>query len=201
VLLLVTGASGAGKSTVRSLLQPALAPTTECLELAQLSSDPPAYTLAWRQQMAERAVSQANSLHQRGRHLLLCGDPVAAVEIAAVPSAPKLDGAAFCLLDVDAAAQAKRLAKRGDDPSLVVHHKAFADWMHQQAADPLHMLNVVSDNGWDQMRWDRIPALAPAWHVHIVDTTALQPPEVARAVLAWVRRVLSGQEPLIHPSN
>lgn len=88
MLLLITGASGVGKSTVRALVEPDLAPMVECVELLQLTTPPTAMTRVWRQQTAETAVCGAIELQASGRHLLLCGDPVPAAEVAAAPSAP-----------------------------------------------------------------------------------------------------------------
>ncbi len=119
MLLLITGASGVGKSTVRTLVEPDLAGTVECVELLQLTTPPTAMTRVWRQQTAELAVSRAIQLQASGRHLLLCGDPVPAIEVAAAPSAPGLDGFAVCLLDLAPAVQAARLSARGDDPVLL----------------------------------------------------------------------------------
>jgi hypothetical protein len=198
VLLLVTGASGIGKSTVRKILEPQLRAEVDCGELWDLAPYSRAYSLAWRQQATELAVQRTVQLQREGRHFLLCGDPIAAVEVAAAPSAPQLDGVAICLLDASAVAQAARLQSRGDDPALLVHHQAFAEWMRKQAADPLHMLEVVTTNGWDQMRWDRLPALATQWHVHTIDTTDRAPEHVADATLAWIRSAITGAQPTIH---
>ena len=52
---------------------------------------------------------------------------MAAAEVVAAPSASALEGLAVCLLDVSPEVQAARLTARGDDPSLLVHHQAFAD--------------------------------------------------------------------------
>jgi hypothetical protein len=70
--------------------------------------------------------------------------------------------------------------------------------MRKQATNPLHMLEVVTTNGWDQMRWDRIPALVAQWHVHIIDTTDRSREQVADAALAWTRSATAGHEPTIH---
>ena len=136
MLLLITGASGVGKSTVRTIVAPELSPRVECVELLDLTPAPDAMTRVWRQQTAEVAVRRAVELQDAGRHLLLAGDPVPAAEIVAAPSAPELDAIAVCLLDASAKAQAERLAARGDDPALLVHHQAFAEWMRRQATDP-----------------------------------------------------------------
>jgi broad-specificity NMP kinase len=125
VLLLITGASGVGKSTVRALVARELSPTVECVELLHLSDRPLAMTRVWRQQTAEMAVRRAVELQASGRHLLLAGDPVPAVELVAAPSAPALDAIAVCLLDASAEAQAERLAARGDPPELLAHHQAL----------------------------------------------------------------------------
>jgi len=191
MLLLITGASGVGKSTVRELIAPNLTPLVESVELAHLSPVPAVPTKVWRQQATETAVRRAIELEASGRHLLLSGDPVTAAELAAAPSTPALETTAVCLLDVSAQAQATRLAARGDDPSLLPHHQAFAEWMRRQAQDPLHMTHVLSDGGWEQMRWDRLGALASQWKTHVIDTTEMTRREVADAIFAWCRSVLA----------
>jgi hypothetical protein len=200
VLLLITGASGAGKSTVRESVQPELSSTVECVELRHLSAAPPAITRVWRQQTAEVAVRRAVELQASGRHLLLSGDPVPAVEIAAAPSAVELEAFAVCLLDVGPEAQAERLTARGDPPALLPHHQAFAAWMREQAVDPLHMTHVVSDGGWDEMRWERLEPMAADWRVHTVDTTEMTKADVADAVLHWCRSALAGDAPAMRVS-
>jgi hypothetical protein len=180
---------------VRSLVAPELAPKVECVELLHLCERPSAMTRVWRQQTTELAVRRAVELQASGRHLLLAGDPVPAVEVVAAPSAAELDAIAVCLLDASAVAQAERLAARGDPAELLPHHQAFADWMRRQANDPLHITHVVSDGGWEEMSWQRLPRLASDWGMHTIDTTDLTKTEVANAVLEWCRRVLAGDAP------
>ncbi len=192
MLLLITGASGIGKSTVRAVVAPALSPAVECVELLDLAPQPEAMSRVRRQQTAEVAVRRAVELQAFGRHLLLAGDPVPAAEVVAAPSAPELDAIAVCLLDATPEAQAERLAARGDHPALLAHHQAFAEWMRRQASDPLHMTHVVSDAGWEDMRWERLEQLAPDWRMHTIDTTHMTKPAVAGAVLDWCRRALAG---------
>jgi energy-coupling factor transporter ATP-binding protein EcfA2 len=200
VFFLVTGSSGAGKSTARRLITSELEPETQCVELGHVVTMPPAPTLAWRQQAAEAVVQRALELQAEGRHLLLAGDPVAAGEVVAAPSADELDAIAVCLLDVDAETQAARLAQRGDDPRLLADHQAFAAWMRGHARDPRHMQHVLTTGGWEAMRWERLGTLDPAdggWAVHVVDTSTLTADEAAEEVLAWCRRALRGQAPVM----
>jgi hypothetical protein len=45
------------------------------------------------------------------------------------------------------------------------------------------------------MRWDRIPDLAPQWHLKLIDTTDRTPQAAPETVLAWIRTALAGDEP------
>src|SRR3954447_13988149 len=115
VLLLITGASGAGKSSVRTAIARELCPVVECVELRDVVAVPVAPTLAWRQRATEAVVRRALELQRSGRHLLLSGDPVGAGEVVAAPSAPAPTRLAVGLLDLAPEVQASRLAARGDD--------------------------------------------------------------------------------------
>ena len=200
MFLLVSGASGAGKSTARRLVARELEPAVECVELRDVVGMPRVPTLAWRQRATEAVVCHALKLQADGRHLLLAGDPVAAGEVLAAPSADRLDGIAVCLLDVARDTQAARLAARGDDPTLLVHHVAFADWMREHAAHPDHRLEVLQTNGWEHMRWERLRRLdeTGSWAMHVLDTSSLTAATVATELLAWCRRTLTGQSPSMH---
>ena len=200
MFLLVTGASGAGKSTVRQLVAPALAPTIECVELHDIVNVPAHPDIAWRQRGTEAVVRRALELQADRRHLLLSGDPVAAGEVLAAPSAVALSAIAVCLLDVSPDAQAARLARRGDDSALLPDHQAFAAWMRGHARDPRHMPHVVSTNGWTAMRWERWTGLDPAtsnWGMEVLDTSMRSPEQVAADVVAWSRRAINGQAHLL----
>ena len=151
----------------------------------------------WRQQTAEAAVRRAVELQASGRHLLLAGDPVPAAELVAAPSAVELDAIAVCLLDASAHALAERLAARGDPLELLPHHKVFAEWMRKQASDPLYMTHVVSNEGWEEMRWQRLKQLAPDWGMHTIDTTDMTATQAADAVLDWCRTALAGGAPTL----
>lgn len=189
MFLLVTGASGVGKSTVRRLIADELGPEVRAVELTQIAG-PPRYERGWRPRAVERVVQAALVEQEAGRHLLLAGDPVPPGEVLAAPSADRLDGFAACLLDCAPAEQERRLRERGDPADLLRHHLAFAEWMRGHARDPRHRLEVI-DQGWERMRWDRLPA---SWDVAEIDTTDLTPAEVATAVLAWCRGAIGSPE-------
>lgn len=118
MMLLVTGASGVGKSTVRALIAEELAPQVRAVELTQIAG-PPTYERGWRQRAVEQVVQVALAEQEAGRHLLLAGDPVPPGEVLAAPSADRLDGFAACLLDCGPDEQERRLRERGDPEDLL----------------------------------------------------------------------------------
>jgi hypothetical protein len=187
MMLLVTGASGVGKSTVRALIAEELAPEVRAVELTQIAG-PPTYERGWRQQAVEQVVQVALAEEEAGRHLLLAGDPVPPGEVLAAPSADQLDGFAACLLDCAPDEQERRLRERGDPEELLLHHLAFAEWMRGHARDPRHRLEVI-DAGWEEMRWERLP---DSWEVPLIDTTEMSPAEAAADVVTWCRAVTGG---------
>jgi hypothetical protein len=56
---------------------------------------------------------------------------------------------------------------------------------------------VVSEAGWQEMRWERLEALAHLWRMDTIDTTPMTEMEVAGAVLGWCRRALADDAPAL----
>jgi hypothetical protein len=197
MLLLVTGASGVGKSTARVHAAKLLDPTFVPVELWDLGPIPTVPTVRWRQQQVEVAVRRARSLAEDGRHLLLAGDPIPAGEVLAAPSADTVD-VAVCLLDADAPSQSARLDARSDPPELRHLHLGFADWMRVHAVDPSHVPEAVTNDCWDEMVWDRWVGRppGPGWAMTVVDTSAMPVEHVAAAVADWCRRAVRGDAPV-----
>lgn len=192
MLLLVTGASGVGKSTVRRALAPRLRPRVETAEIATLGVTPE-WSLVWRHRMVERLVQQALDAQTQGKHFLICGDPVPPGEVVAAPSASRLGPIAVCLLDATPDVQRERLAARGDDLALLPQHQAFAAWMRGHVADHRHRPDVITGGGWEAMRWERWtdPAVdALPWRAHVIDTSDLGPDDVVAQVAAWIEAAL-----------
>lgn len=69
--------------------------------------------------------------------------------------------------------------------------------MRRQAADPLPMTHVVSDGGWEEMRWERLERLAGHWSMHTIDTTDMTKRAVGADVLDWCRRALAHDAPTL----
>ena len=64
------------------------------------------------------------------------------------------------------------------------------------------MAQVLSGNGWEAMRWERLGGMSPGrgeWSMHVVDTTGLSPEQVGMRVSTWCRRALAGEAPVMHP--
>jgi energy-coupling factor transporter ATP-binding protein EcfA2 len=192
VFFLITGASGAGKSTVRRMVEPLFKDRLVTGEIATLGVTPE-WSVRWRAQMVELLVQRAIEARRSGKHFLLCGDPVPPGELLAVPSADQLDDIAVCLLDVSEEEQSRRLLARGDDPALLPRHNAFAAWMRRHVVDPYHLPEVITNDSWDEMRWDRWLGkhrVRVPWSAYVIDTTSLEPNEVADEVAAWIRKHL-----------
>lgn len=195
MFLLVTGASGVGKSTVRRRLALHLPPDVEAVELATLG-ETPQWSLAWRHRMVERLVQRARELGDEGRHLLVCGDPIPPGEVISAPSG---DGLRLHVVLLHAApeVQLARLTARGDSSEFHDRHVAFADWMHRHVVDPSYRPEVVIQDGWEEMRWERwleraeAPDASLPWSAQVIDTSILDAESVAHEVLAWVQRTLA----------
>lgn len=203
MFFLVTGASGVGKSTVRRLIEAEFAEVLETTELGMLGSTPK-WSIEWRQRMVEQTVLRALDAQREGRHFLLCGDPVPPGEVWAAPSADRLDHLAVCLLDAQESAQTERLLERGDAAPFVSHHVAFADWMRHHVVDHRQRPEVITQNGWSQMRWDRLlgtDTIQPPWESYVIETSDLAPGAVAQLVSQWLRgHIESNRSNVLNPA-
>ncbi|MFD2468950.1 hypothetical protein [Amycolatopsis silviterrae] len=197
MLLLVSGASGVGKTTARLHARHLLGETFETAELCTLGPIPAAPTVAWRQEQVEAAVQRAIVLEAEGRHLLFAGDPVPVGEALAAPSADRIDIAA-CLLDAHDEAHLARLARRGEPSQTIPLHQGFATWLRAHAHDPGHVPEAVTTGAWPEMRWDRWVGRQPGpeWAMTVLDTSSLGPEEVGEAVAGWCRRAVAGEAPV-----
>ncbi|GAA2793770.1 hypothetical protein [Saccharopolyspora taberi] len=202
MLLLVSGASGVGKTTARLharhlFERRQLDSTYETAELFTLGPIPAVPTIAWRQQQVETAVRRAIALEAEGRHLLFAGDPVPVGEALAAPSADRIDIAA-CLLDADEETHLARLARRAEPEELIPLHRGFAAWLRAHATDPGHVPEAVTTDSWEEMRWERWVGRTPGpeWAMTVLDTSRLTPEQAGAAVADWCRRAVAGEAPV-----
>ena len=183
MLLVVSGASGSGKTTAFRALRPALG--CRSAELDQIGVPPDADT-AWRQRATEAWIGAA--LAAPGRDLVLFGQ-VAPGEVLAAPSAERLDATTLCLLHCDPLTRRRRLLARGLGSDDSANHLAFGEWMQRHARDPNYRPDVIRAGGWGQMRWERWAGWSagdPRWRFDVLDTRSITPEAMARRVLAWI---------------
>ncbi|MBZ2195097.1 AAA family ATPase [Occultella gossypii] len=193
MLLSLTGASGAGKSTTLAHLTATdwEQPVT-CVEFDSVGVPPDADT-AWRHAVIEQWVQRALAAQDEGSHVLLCGQ-VPVGELLAAPSADRLDGIAACVLHCSPEVRRARLMERGEPEDSLEHHVAFGEWSHGHAVDPTFHPEVIRVESSVPMRWERWDEWRsgdPRWPAHVVDTDGSTPEQVAQQVVAWARDVIA----------
>lgn len=164
MLLLVTGASGVGKSSARRRVASVLGDRVRAVELCDVADVTETIDEAWRQRAVDAAVDLAVREQTAGRHLLLCGDPVPPTEVFAAPAVDRIEAGAVLLLDASPEVQTARLTRRGDDLSVLHHHHAFQEQFRREAEGH---------------------TLAHGWTFASVSTDERTEDEVAHEVLAW----------------
>lgn len=193
MLLSLTGASGARKSTVLARLRGIdWGAPVECVEFDSIGVPSGADT-AWRHAAIETWVQHAVLAQGDGRHLLLCGQ-VPFGELLAAPSTPLLNGVAACVLHCSPDVRVARLRLQGEPEDSFVHHVRFGEWFLRHSQDPAYAPDVIRvDDGvpMEWSRWEDWQSGDPRWDAHIVDTDGKSPDAVATDVEAWVRRKLA----------
>ncbi|MDQ7877176.1 hypothetical protein Q9R08_04220 [Microbacterium sp. QXD-8] len=193
MLLSLTGASGAGKSSALDVLKTVDWRTqVDCVEFDWIGVPADADT-AWRHAAIEHWVQRAVSGQRSGRHFLLCGQ-VPMGELLAAPSADQLDGIAVCVLHCSPEVRLARLRARGEPEQTLIHHVRFGEWFRDHTLDPTHSPEVIRAENAVGMRWERWadwPKGDPRWDAQIIDTDRLSPEEAAQDIETWVRRALA----------
>ncbi|WP_199808498.1 hypothetical protein [Streptomyces sp. NRRL S-146] len=161
----------------------------------------------WRHRMTEMWVRRALDYQDRGIDFLLSGQSPLG-ELLAAPSAPLLDGIAVCLVDVADPVRRTRLAERDPgrwDLQTIDAYLGWAAWHRKHALDPSHRQDVIIDNRWPEMVWDRWTgwnAGDPRWLTHLLDTTDQPVTESVDQVEQWIKEQRNahqaGQLPLSH---
>lgn len=204
MLLVLTGSSCSGKSTLAAALAPRL-PGLAVHDFDEVGV-PPDADRAWRHRTTEWWVSRALAYQDRGHDLLLTAQSPLG-EILAVPSAPLLNGIAVCLIDVADEVRRDRLAARDRgrwDAPAVDAFLGWAAWHRGHARDPRHRPEVVVDGGWPEMVWQRWTGWAAGdarWRTELIDTTGQPVARSTEQVARWAGRQRaarrSGRLPLL----
>lgn len=193
MLFSLTGASGAGKSTVLRHLESVSWPEpVRCVEFDSVGV-PEGADASWRHGAIEHWVRQAIAAQDMGEHMLLCGQ-VPPGELVAAPSSDRLSGITICMLLCSPKERTTRLLGRGEDPTSIVHHNRFGDWLHAHTLDPTHMPEIIRVESDVPMVWERWAGMErddPAWAAEIIDTDHKTSTDVAESVEAWVWRTLT----------
>lgn len=188
MLLLVTGASGVGKSTALAAVASAdFGQRVECVEFDSVGVPDGADT-AWRHGATEQWVQYALERQREGTNVVLFGQ-VAPGEMLAAPSVDQVDALAICVLHASPETQEARLLGRGESGESLFHHLRFGAWLGQHSRDPQYAPEVIRVESPTSMKWERwanLRAGDSAWPVHLIDTDGMPRDEVARAVEAWI---------------
>lgn len=145
----------------------------------------------WRSRTTEMWVCRALEYQRRGLDLLLTGQSPLG-EVLAVPSAPLLEGIAVCLLDVSDPVRRRRLTERDPgrwDTPAVNSFLGWAGWHREHAQNPRYRPDVITDDAWSEMVWDRWTDWTAAdrrWSTHLIDTTDRGIADSTDEVELWV---------------
>jgi hypothetical protein len=187
VLLLVCGSSCSGKTTVAGLVDVGGLVVHDFDE----AGVPSGAGAAWRQRTLDSWVRRAADYELAGLDVLLAGQSPLG-EVLAAPSAPTVSGLSVCLLDVADEIRRTRLRGRDDtgwSSGQIEAFERWGRWHRGHAVDPTHEPEVITEAGWDAMRWDRWSEWStpdPRWAVTTIDTSELSVPDTAAAIRIWV---------------
>ena len=189
MLLVLTGSSGAGKTTL-SFAVADLLPGVAVHEFDEVGVPDPPIPPNWRNEMTEHWIQRALEYQHRGTDLLLSGNSPLG-EILAAPSAPLLNGIAICLIDVADDERRKRLTTRDRgrwDETALDAFCGWAAWHRDHARDPRCRADVIVGGGSPAMVWERWTGWAsddPRWETPVFDTTGQPLAQSAAAVARW----------------
>ncbi|WP_229882173.1 hypothetical protein [Streptomyces alanosinicus] len=145
----------------------------------------------WRHRMTEMWVRRALDYQDRGIDLLLSGQSPLG-ELLAAPSALRLDGIAVCLVDVTDPVRRARLVERDPgrwDIQAIDAYLGWAAWRRKHALDPSHRPDVIIEDGWPGMAWQRWTGWHsgdPRWCTQLLDTTDHSVTESVDQVEQWI---------------
>ena len=173
-MLLISGASGAGKTTVRTTITPHLGPPSRPSSCAT--------STRFRRFLTWRGASEWPSARwpapdcSRTTAGICCWREIRSRRARCWPPRPppRWTSRSACST-VTEDAQMERLRRRGEPEELLSRHVAFADWLRRHAQDPSHMPHVLTTDGWSAMRWSRLSEMGrEQWRMTVIDGSARQ---------------------------
>ena len=187
MLLLLTGSSASGKTTLARRLPPL--PDLEVHDFDEIGV-PDVFPPHWRNRANEDWFQRALALQDQGKDLLLTGQTPLG-EALATPSADRLNGLRVCLIDCAAEDRDARLRLRDPDadPALLSAMANWAEWMRLHHRDPQYRQDVILDGSWPEMRWDRWTGWTredPRWNCEVINTSALDLDQSTTRLAAWI---------------
>jgi hypothetical protein len=177
MFFLVSGSSGAGKTTTGPLVRAWME------DLVYHDADE---NLG---EPLEFWVERGLAYEESGRDLLLSTSrPLG--ELLACREAINLSAIAGCLLDCDDLTRAERLRSRPPprDRILSMDILCWASWHRMHADDPCWSQHTITGNGTDRewARWTGWRRGDPRWWVPVFDTSIEGPQETAGRLAAWI---------------
>lgn len=183
IFYFVAGASGSGKTAIKSSLRKALDGSIAVYDFDDIGVLEGA-DKSWRQESTEKWLQR---LLREKQDACLLGQMVLG-EILACPSAGLIDRFYFCLLDVTDIRRIKRLRKRntyGANQDTL----SWAAWLRVHHQDPQWEQHVLKEGSWqglDFRRWDKLEHWGTVADIKLLDTSERTINEVAVAVSQWI---------------
>jgi chloramphenicol 3-O-phosphotransferase len=196
MLLVLSGSSGAGKTTLARAVSGLIA-GLHVHELGEIADEPWSRDRSgpwWRRDLTERWLQRAILLDESGEDLLLTEGVLG--EVLAAPSAEHVSGIAACLIDCEDSERLRRIRARGETDAVELQHFVnWSVWLRGHAADPQYWADPIRQDGdmsWHWDRWERWTSGDPRWSIFRIDTTHKPVGRSADRLVAW----LEGQRAL-----
>ena len=198
MLIFVTGASGSGKTAVipgllKNFPEYVVHDFDERVGLNK--SDPRV-----RQEQTEYWINKGIENQHTGKDTIICGGAVFG-EILACPSIKQIDGLAVCLLDCADLERIERVSKSNETPTMEM--LAWASWLRVHALNPEWYPQVITEQGYDLMRWENWRGWKSGdyrWQVTIIDTSGKEIDQIVGHVTKWILGVQASTN-LVIPLN